>query len=120
MRQIPAKVLQVHVAGETLADAYPRLHETYCGTLAYEIEHISDHQQRVWLRTAIESGRFRTSLTEDERRMLLRRLTEVEGMERYLRRAFLGQKSFSIEGLDVMVPSTRRSSSPRATAPVTS
>jgi 2-oxoglutarate dehydrogenase E1 component len=104
MRQIPAKVLRVHVAGETLADAYPRLHETYCGTLAYEIEHISDHQQRVWLRTAIESGRFRTSLTDDERRVLLRRLTEVEGMERYLRRAFLGQKSFSIEGLDVMVP----------------
>jgi 2-oxoglutarate dehydrogenase E1 component len=104
MRQIPAKVLRVHVAGETLADAYPRLHETYCGTLAYEIEHISDHQQRVWLRTAIESGRFRMSLTDDERRVLLRRLTEVEGMERYLRRAFLGQKSFSIEGLDVMVP----------------
>jgi 2-oxoglutarate dehydrogenase E1 component len=104
MRQIPAKVLRVHVPGETLADAYPRLHETYCGTLAYEIEHISDHQQRVWLRTAIESGRYRTPLSDDERRTLLRRLTEVEGMERYLRRAFLGQKSFSIEGLDVMVP----------------
>jgi 2-oxoglutarate dehydrogenase E1 component len=104
MRQIPTKVLRVHVPGETLADAYPRLRETYCGTLAYEIEHISDHQQRVWLRTAIESGRFRTPLSEDERRTLLRRLTEVEGMERYVRRAFLGQKSFSIEGLDVMVP----------------
>src|SRR5688572_13513795 len=104
MRQIPAKVLRVNVPGDTLADAYPRLHETYCGTLAYEIEHISDHQQRVWLRTAIESGNYRTALSEDERRVLLRRLTEVEGMERYLRRAFLGQKSFSIEGLDVMVP----------------
>ena len=44
--------------------------------------------------------RFRTT----SRRVLLRRLTEVEGMERYLRRAFLGQKQFSIEGLDVMVP----------------
>src|ERR671931_687481 len=56
------------------------------------------------LRQAIESGRYRRELSEDERRTLLRRLSEVEGMERYLRRAFLGQKQFSIEGLDVMVP----------------
>ena len=104
MRQVPAKVLRVHVPGETLADALPHLRETYCGTMAYEIEHISDHEERVWLRTAIESGRYRTPLSEDEKRRLLRRLSEVEGMERYLRRAFLGQKQFSIEGLDVMVP----------------
>jgi 2-oxoglutarate dehydrogenase E1 component len=104
MRQIPAKVLRVHVPGETLADALPHLRETYCGTIAYEIEHISNHEERVWLRTAIESGGYRKPLSDDEKRTLLRRLTEVEGMERYLRRAFLGQKQFSIEGLDVMVP----------------
>jgi 2-oxoglutarate dehydrogenase E1 component len=104
MRRIPAKVLRVHVPGETLADALPHLRETYCGTLAYEIEHISNHEERVWLRTAIESGRYRKPLSEDEKRTLLRRLTEVEGMEQYLRRSFLGQKQFSIEGLDVMVP----------------
>src|SRR5207342_3861936 len=55
-------------------------------------------------RTVIESGRYRQPLTADEKRGLLERLTEVEGLERYLRRAFLGQKQFSIEGLDVMVP----------------
>ena len=102
--QVPAKVLRVHVPGETLAEALPHLRETYCGTMAYEIEHISSHEERVWLRTAIESGRFRTPLSADEQRALLERLTEVEGMERYLRRAFLGSKSFSIEGLDAMVP----------------
>ena len=80
--QVPARVLRVHVPGETLADALPLLRETYCGTMAYEIEHISRHEERVWLRTAIESGRFRTPLDEDEQRLLLRRLTEVEGFER--------------------------------------
>ena len=104
MRQVPAKVLRVHVPGATLAEALPHLRETYCGTLAYEIEHISKHEERVWLRTAIESGRYRKPLSEKEKRTLLRRLTEVEGMELYLRRSFLGQKQFSIEGLDVMVP----------------
>ena len=72
--------------------------------MAYEIEHISDHEQRVWLRRAIESGEFRRPVAADEQRALLTRLSEVEGFERYLRRAFLGQKQFSIEGLDALVP----------------
>ena len=63
--QVPARVLRVHVPGETLAEALPHLRETYCGTLAYEIEHISNHEERVWLRTAIESGRFRTPFSAE-------------------------------------------------------
>jgi 2-oxoglutarate dehydrogenase E1 component len=102
--RIPAQVLRTYVPGETLADVLPRLREMYCGTMAYEIEHISDHEQRVWLRRAIESREFRRPFRDDEQRALLTRLSEVEGFERYLRRAFLGQKQFSIEGLDVMVP----------------
>jgi 2-oxoglutarate dehydrogenase E1 component len=102
--RIPASILRLYVPAETLADALPRLRETYCGTIAYELEHISDHERRVWLRQAIESGRYRRPLSADEKRRLLERLSEVEAFERYLRRAFLGQKQFSIEGLDVLVP----------------
>jgi len=102
--RVPAGVLRLFVEGETLADALPRLRETYTGTIAYEIEHISDHEERVWLRQAIESGRYRRPLSRDERVRLLGRLSQVEGMEQYLRRAFLGQKQFSVEGLDVMIP----------------
>jgi 2-oxoglutarate dehydrogenase E1 component len=103
-RRIPAALLRVFFRGETLADVLPQLQETYAGTGAFEIEHISDHQERVWLRQAIETGTYSTPLTADEKRRLLIRLTEVEGFERYLRRAFLGQKQFSIEGLDALVP----------------
>jgi 2-oxoglutarate dehydrogenase E1 component len=102
--RIPARYLRLHVPGETLAEALPALRETYCGTIAYEIEHISDHEERVWLRQVIESGRYRAPLPAEERRALLERLTQVEVFERYLQRAFLGQKQFSIEGVDVMVP----------------
>jgi 2-oxoglutarate dehydrogenase E1 component len=102
--RIPASVLRVHVPGETLADVLPLLGKTYCGKIAYEIEHCSDHEQRVWLRQAIESGRYRAPLAAEEKRMLFRRLCEVEGMERFLRKRFLGQKQFSVEGLDVMIP----------------
>jgi 2-oxoglutarate dehydrogenase E1 component len=102
--RVPANVLRLYVPGETLADALPRLQETYSGTIAYEIEHIADHEKRVWLRQAIESGKYRHKLTADERKELLASLSRVETFEQYLRRAFLGQKQFSIEGLDVMVP----------------
>jgi 2-oxoglutarate dehydrogenase E1 component len=102
--QIPASVLRVHVPGDTLADVLPQLAETYCGTIAYELEHLADHQQRVWLRQAIESGRYRQPLAAEEKKALFRRLCEVEGMERFLRKRFLGQKQFSVEGLDVMIP----------------
>src|SRR3954469_18440466 len=102
--RIPASVLRVAVPGGSLAEVLPRLAEIYCGTIAYEIEHLSDHQQRVWLRQAIESGRYRTPLSAEEQKRLFRRLCEVEGMERFLRKRFLGQKQFSLEGLDVMIP----------------
>ncbi len=104
MRRIPASVLRVAVPGETFADALPHLRNVYAGSMAYEIEHISDHEQRVWLRQAIEAGTYRQPLSFDEKRDLLQRLSEVEALETYLHKAFLGKKQFSIEGLDTIVP----------------
>ncbi|HEX4717345.1 MAG TPA: multifunctional oxoglutarate decarboxylase/oxoglutarate dehydrogenase thiamine pyrophosphate-binding subunit/dihydrolipoyllysine-residue succinyltransferase subunit [Thermoleophilaceae bacterium] len=104
MEQIPARVLRIAVEGQTFADALPHLQATYCGTIAYEIEHISDHEQRVWLRQAIESNLFRQPLDVEEKTRLLERLSQVEALESYLHKAFLGKKQFSIEGLDVTVP----------------
>jgi multifunctional 2-oxoglutarate metabolism enzyme len=104
MAQIPAKILRMYVPGATLADALPHLRETYCGTIAYEIEHISSHRQRVWLREKIESGAFRLPLTSDEQQTLLKRLVEVDALERFMHKAYLGQHQFSIEGLDMTVP----------------
>jgi 2-oxoglutarate dehydrogenase E1 component len=102
--RIPAALLGVYVEGGALADVLPRLRAVYCGPIAYEIEHISDYAERNWLRRAIESGRFRRPLPSEQRLALLERLSQVEAFETYLRRAFLGQKQFSIEGLDALVP----------------
>ena len=104
MAKIPSRILRMYVAGDTLADALPHLRETYCGPIAYEIEHIASHRQRLWLREAIESGRFRKPLSTDEQKAMLRRLTEVDALERFMHKAYLGQKQFSIEGLDMTVP----------------
>jgi 2-oxoglutarate dehydrogenase E1 component len=102
--RIPTSVLRLYVPGETLAEALPHLQETYSGTIAYEIEHISDHEKRLWLRQAIESWKYRKPLSAEEKRKLLERISRVEAFEQYLRRTFLGQKQFSIEGVDALVP----------------
>jgi 2-oxoglutarate decarboxylase len=104
MSKIPAHILRMYVPGATLAEALPHLRETYCGPIAYEIEHIASHRQRLWLREAIESGRYRKPLTHDEQKALLKRLTEVDALERFMHKAYLGQKQFSVEGLDMTVP----------------
>ncbi len=104
MAVIPSDVLRIAVPGATLAEAYPHLKSTYCGTIAYEVEHISSHERRVWLRQQIESGAHEVTLTDEEKVALLERLTQVEAMERFLGKAYLGAKRFGIEGLDMMVP----------------
>ncbi|HEX6644488.1 MAG TPA: 2-oxoglutarate dehydrogenase E1 component, partial [Gemmatimonadales bacterium] len=104
MATIPCSVLRVYVPGATLAEALPHLEAAYCGTIAYQIEHIASHEQRMWLREKIESGAFRQPMAAEERIALLQRLIEVESFERFLHKAYLGQKRFSIEGVDMLVP----------------
>ncbi|MEA2650301.1 MAG: hypothetical protein QOI85_22, partial [Chloroflexota bacterium] len=104
MRTVPAELMRIYVPGETLADALPHLQETYSGTIAYEVEHIGSHEERVWLRRVIESGEHRLTMEGEDQVALLERLISVETLERFLHKAYLGQKRFSIEGLDTMVP----------------
>ena len=104
MSQVPAEILRIGVEGETLLEALPRMRAAYCGTIAYQIEHLSSHQQRMWLRDMIETGWHRKPLEPEEKQELLDRLIQVFGFERYLEKAYLGQKMFSVEGLDAVVP----------------
>ncbi len=104
MNAVPASVLRVKVPGNTLAEVLPNLRNVYSGTISYEIEHISNVEQREWLREYIEGSMHRRELAPQRKVQVLQRLTKVETMERYFRKQFMSQKTFSIEGLDVMVP----------------
>jgi multifunctional 2-oxoglutarate metabolism enzyme len=104
MARVPASILRIGVPGETLLDVLPRMREAYCGTIAYQFEHLSSHQQRTWLREMVETGAHRQPLQDDEKRRLLGRLIDVFEFERFVEKAYLGQKIFTIEGLDAIVP----------------
>ncbi len=88
----------------TALEAIEKLRDVYCGTLGYEYTHIPSEEQRNWLRDAAESGRYHQPLTTEQQVQLLDRLTAVEGFERFLHQTYLGQKRFSIEGNDILVP----------------
>ncbi|HWA54228.1 MAG TPA: 2-oxo acid dehydrogenase subunit E2, partial [Solirubrobacterales bacterium] len=104
MSRVPASILRIGVPGETLLEALPRMREAYCGTIAYQFEHLSSHQQRTWLREMVETGAHRAPLAAEEKQRLLMRLIDVFQFERFIEKAYLGQKIFTIEGLDVVVP----------------
>ncbi len=106
LEQLPASSVGGPAAkgAGSAAGAVTRLRERYAGTTGYEFDHLNDAGERAWLRQAVETGRFQLRLEGDGARRLLARLSEVEGLERYLHRSFPGQKRFSIEGTDVLVP----------------
>ncbi|HEX6816896.1 MAG TPA: 2-oxoglutarate dehydrogenase E1 component [Ktedonobacterales bacterium] len=85
-------------------DAIRMLRDIYCGAQGYDFDHVQDFDERAWLHGSVESGAFTAPLADEERRALLERLTAVEGFERFLHTTFPGQKRFSIEGMDMLVP----------------
>ena len=106
LRALPASIVGGPAAAglADAAEAIARLRGLYARTTGYEFEHVQAPEERAWLRDAIESGRYAAPLPDATQKALLARLSEVEGFERYLHRAFFGQKRFSIEGTDLLVP----------------
>src|SRR4029079_3340597 len=90
MARIPASILRIGVPGETLLEALPRMRQPYCGTIAYQFEHLSSHQQRIWLREMIETGAHRQPLTDEEKKRLLNRVLRAFQVERRLGEASFG------------------------------
>jgi 2-oxoglutarate dehydrogenase E1 component len=88
----------------TLAELVTALQETYCGTLGVEYMHIADKAPREWLQEQMEPARNRPALTTDERAGILERLIRAEAFERFLHTKYVGQKRFSLEGGEALIP----------------
>ena len=102
LARIPGMALGA--SGGTAADVIARLRELYSSKIGFEFLHLGKFEEREWLREQIESGRLNKPLGDDEKKRILQRLTEVDGLERFLGRAYQGYKRFSIEGGDILVP----------------
>ncbi|MDH5159698.1 2-oxoglutarate dehydrogenase E1 component [Heyndrickxia oleronia] len=85
-------------------DAINHLKSVYTKKLAFEFYQVHDLEEKNWLQRTVESGGLLPELTKEQKVAILKRLSEVEGFEKFIHRTFVGQKRFSIEGLDSLVP----------------
>ena len=98
-------------AGETFAKKQMPLHEihqvlreTYCGSIGIEYMHIAHSEEIQWLQGKLESVRGRAAFDADKKREILNELIAADGLERYLGTRYVGQKRFSLEGGDALIP----------------
>ena len=87
-----------------LRDLLARLKATYTGSIGAEFMYIAEVDQRQWLYQRLENAGGNYHLDADTKRRTLERLTAAEGLERYLHTKYVGQKRFSLEGGDSLIP----------------
>ncbi|MGQ0561706.1 MAG: 2-oxoglutarate dehydrogenase E1 subunit family protein, partial [Gemmatimonadota bacterium] len=104
IESVPVQFMGLESRGRTTAEVLEWLRQTYMGTIGYEFEHLQHPERSDWLRDQIETGTHRTPSSAEDKKRILQRLAEVEALEQFIHRSYLGQKRFSIEGTDMMVP----------------
>ena len=106
LRRLPASVVggKASEGAANAAEAIRNLRTRYTSLAGFDFDHIQVAEERSWLTNAVETGQFEPRDDPSAQRKLLERLTQVEVFERFLHQTYLGQKRFSIEGTDVMIP----------------
>ncbi|NNL50900.1 MAG: 2-oxoglutarate dehydrogenase E1 component [Woeseiaceae bacterium] len=87
-----------------LRDILSLLKQIYCGKIGAEVAHISRARERLWIRKRFEQGVVGKTFSDEERLWILEHLTSAEGIERYLHTRYVGQKRFSLEGGESLIP----------------
>lgn len=91
----------------SLKEIIDALDATYCQTVAVEYMHITDTEEVRWLEERLEGRHGHYKCTQQNKKSILMQLTAAEGLERYLGTKYVGQKRFSLEGGDTLIPMLR-------------
>ncbi|PZP60922.1 MAG: 2-oxoglutarate dehydrogenase E1 component [Azospira oryzae] len=87
-----------------LREILSAVRETYCRTIGFEYMYINDTSQKRWIQARVEPVRARPRYSPELKRHILERLTAAEGLEKYLHTRYVGQKRFSLEGGETLIP----------------
>ncbi|MGH7951614.1 MAG: 2-oxoglutarate dehydrogenase E1 component [Limisphaerales bacterium] len=88
----------------TIRQIFKRLRETYCRSIGAQFMHIHDMTARLWLRKRMEKTQNRLELSREEQLRIFTRLTDAVTFEEFIRKKFIGAKSFSLEGSEGLIP----------------
>ncbi|MGB5131289.1 MAG: thiamine pyrophosphate-dependent enzyme, partial [Steroidobacteraceae bacterium] len=87
-----------------LREIVVQLRQIYAGRIGAEFAHVSNAEERLWLQDRFQDGRLHHRFSKEEQLNLLWQLSAAEGLERYLHTKYVGQKRFSLEGGDALIP----------------
>lgn len=88
----------------TVEEIYNRLRRTYAGNIGVEYMHITDNEETSWLQQQIETAHNQNTINAKEQKFILEQLTAAYGLEKYLGSKYVGQKRFSLEGCESLIP----------------
>ena len=88
----------------TLRECVQWLDDIYCGSIGFEFMHIADLTQKRWLEERIERIEDRANFDRADQVRILSRLIDAQSFEQFIRKKFLGAKSFSLEGAESLIP----------------
>ncbi len=88
----------------TLQEIYEIISDAYCGSIGTEYMHITETGEKRWIQQRIETVRGKADLDVEQKIKLLQRLSAAEGLEKYLHTRYVGQKRFSLEGGETLIP----------------
>lgn len=105
LQAIPASVFFANVpAGVTNGkEAIDYLKSVYTDKIGVEVAHLQNPEERAWIEAQVEGGAFKATLSPEEKKAVLERLTRIENFEKFIHKTFVGQKRFSGEGLDTQI-----------------
>ncbi len=80
------------------------LKKTYCSNIGYEFMHMSDPEEKAWIRNRIEGPEKDINFTENGKKAILNKVVQAEGFEKYLHLKFVGTKRFGLDGGESLIP----------------
>ncbi len=92
------------IAKASLREILSILKQTYCSSIGAEYMHITDTKEKRWIQQRLESVQSKPHFPAEVKKQLLKKVTAAEGLERYLHTKYVGQKRFSLEGSDSLIP----------------
>lgn len=88
----------------TLQNILKALKETYCGNIAAEYMHVFTEEEARWIQERLESVKSHPNFSKEKKRAILKELIAADTFEKYLGKKYVGQKRFSLEGGDALIP----------------
>jgi len=87
-----------------LKNILSHLKQTYCHSIGVEYMHLQDPEEREWLRSRMETSKNQPDLNAEEKIRILNKISQAKRFEQFVHRKYLGQKRFSLEGAEVIIP----------------